>query len=155
MFEPKNEKGVEYLFSVHHKELGFEKIISFNSFPDIVALRNGKIVKIELEYRLECFNKHYLVAKQYSRYSNYIWIKIDKRWEAFNILTKKYLDIGRGHLDEKNIFTTNESGYDLVYKTLKDKVDIVIYWKKSHGFKIDDDIEFIDLGKLLIEKKHV
>lgn len=45
-FTPKNEMGVMYLFSRHHEELGFEKIIHVQTqFPDIIALREGKEVK--------------------------------------------------------------------------------------------------------------
>lgn len=59
MFIPKNEMGVFYLFSKIHKELGFEEIVSFQQYPDVIAKRNGKTVKIELEYRLTNFRNHF------------------------------------------------------------------------------------------------
>lgn len=59
MFVPKNEMGVFYLFSKIHKKLGFEEIVSFQKFPDIMAKRNGKIVQIELEYKLSGFRHHF------------------------------------------------------------------------------------------------
>lgn len=52
-FIPTNEQGVIYLFSRLHEKLGFEKIIKMTSqFPDITALRNGVVVRIELEFKL-------------------------------------------------------------------------------------------------------
>ncbi|RPJ55699.1 MAG: hypothetical protein EHM12_11715 [Dehalococcoidia bacterium] len=148
MFEVTNEKGVEYLFNLYHEELGFEEMVSFNRFPDITAIRNGKKVKIELEYNLFTFLKHYHVDSFFNIWVE--WLKIGDFWCICDRRTHEHVYENRKYEDKNNLY---EVKYPyLCYKTLKDKVDIVIYWKKSHGFKIDDDIEFIDLGKLLIEK---
>jgi len=63
-FIPRNEMGVFYLFSRCHEKIGIEKILKFSSnrFPDVIALRAGKTVKIELEYKLSGFLKHYTLA---------------------------------------------------------------------------------------------
>lgn len=61
MFVPENEMGVWYLFSRYHEKLGFEKILRVSSieFPDVIALQDGKEVRIELEYMLNSVMDHY------------------------------------------------------------------------------------------------
>jgi hypothetical protein len=58
--EPKHETDVLILFSKLHKKLGFEYIIKADSFgfPDIIALKNKKVVTIELEYKSSNFLLH-------------------------------------------------------------------------------------------------
>lgn len=63
-FIPKNEQGVVYLFSKYHEKLGFEKILRIGTrFPDVIAMRDGKSVSIELEYKLGGLITHYLYEK--------------------------------------------------------------------------------------------
>lgn len=51
MFIPKNEQGVVYLFSKYHEKLGFEKILHISThFPDVIAVRDGKEIRVELEF---------------------------------------------------------------------------------------------------------
>ncbi len=58
--EVRSEKQVEYLFARFHHLIGFEKILNVQSaFPDITALRNEVLIKIELEYQLAGIINHY------------------------------------------------------------------------------------------------
>jgi len=145
MFEPMNEKGVEYLFYKNHEKLGFESIISFNQFPDIIAKRNGEIVCIELEYRLSHLNKHYFIENRGC--INEKWVKENDLWRRI-VLESKYPFIGMSLLDINNKLKVDEYG-NLVHKSLKDRCDIVIYWIEDT--KIDDDLEFMNL-RLMMEK---
>jgi hypothetical protein len=58
-YEPQNEQGVIYLFSSYAKRrfgLHIERIQ--NGFPDCVAYRQGKRIRIEFEYRSRNFALH-------------------------------------------------------------------------------------------------
>ena len=74
VFIPKNEMGVFYLFSRYHEKLGFEKILRVSTlFPDVIALRASKTVRVEIEYKLSGFLRHYVYAKVSGYYSGWRW----------------------------------------------------------------------------------
>lgn len=60
LFEPSNEMEVMYLFSLLHREIGFQYIISLSSeFPDAKVMNEKKEVKtIEFELRASSFIEH-------------------------------------------------------------------------------------------------
>lgn len=72
MFEPTNEMGVFYLFSKYHKELEFEEILSFQKFPDVIALRDGIPVRIELEYKASRFHHHFKGHRRATPWVSYL-----------------------------------------------------------------------------------
>jgi hypothetical protein len=56
-----NESEVIFLFAKIHEKLGFEKILKLRQkFPDCIAKKEGKTVKIEFEYNASGFlrDKH-------------------------------------------------------------------------------------------------
>ena len=58
-FVPKNEDGVVLLFGRFYDILGFASIKSIHSaFPDCVAVRSGKDVRIEFEFLSSNFDLH-------------------------------------------------------------------------------------------------
>ncbi len=162
VFVPKNEQGVFYLFSKHHRELGFEKIIDVGTqFPDVTALRNGNEVKVELEFLLSSFKGHYVYKKTTDK-GYWKWDEENEMWRIFNPNNNRFLDVselelklndaGRKKLgfpsarvivkDNAEKFSTNWKG-ELIYKTLKGEVDFIICWEKDCD--IEDDIEVIVL----------
>jgi hypothetical protein len=57
-YEPDNEQGVIYLFSHHARRFGLRVERIQNGFPDCIAYRNRKRVRIEFEYRSRNFVLH-------------------------------------------------------------------------------------------------
>ena len=55
-----SEADVEKYFEAQHKELGFTRILKkqHDRTPDYICLRNGKKVKVELEYLSSSFIQH-------------------------------------------------------------------------------------------------
>ena len=166
--EPENEAETVYLFSKYHKKLGFDKILKISSclFPDIIAKRGRKTVKIEMEYKLSSFMYHYFVFKDEfkfiskfscgDRVSECIWEynKKDKMWRKWVVISineeeisKELMKLGRFVDDSEQILTTTGNKTGLVYKTLKTDVDIIIYW--IDDCEIDDNIERINLREQL------
>lgn len=162
MFVPKNEQGVFYLFSTHHKELGFEKIIDIGTqFPDVTALREGNKVRVELEFLLSSFKGHY-VYKKATDEGYWKWDKENEMWRIFNPNNNRFLSVSELELkltdttrkklgfpsakvivkDNAEKFSTNWKG-ELIYKTLKGEVDFIICWEKDCD--MEDDIEVIVL----------
>ena len=60
LYQPIDEFGVVFLFSKHHKKLGFPFILRIgNKFPDATVLdENGEMKDVELEYRSSNFKTH-------------------------------------------------------------------------------------------------
>lgn len=56
--EPKSEAGVVYMFSRYHDYIDFYNIEMKTTFPDAIAIRNGKKVRIEFEYKSKNFIIH-------------------------------------------------------------------------------------------------
>lgn len=148
---PKNEAEVIYLFSKYHKKLGFSRILSISGgkFPDIHAMRRGKVVGIEMEYNLKSFLFHYFLNSieygyNFSHVQKWTYNEKHKGWCRFindEIVKNSFL-----YDSEKQLTTTkNESA--LIYKSLKSDVDIVICWIED--YEINDDIEIINLREQL------
>jgi hypothetical protein len=79
MFTPRNEPGVFYLFARHHEKLGFEEIVDVSTLtPDVIAKRNGKQVRIELEYKSSGAISHYRVLDEDPREGK--WTKEGDEW---------------------------------------------------------------------------
>lgn len=57
-YEPDNEQGVVYLFSSRARSHGLRVERIQGGFPDCIAYRNGKRVRIEFEYRSRNFAVH-------------------------------------------------------------------------------------------------
>lgn len=168
-FIPKNEIGVVYLFSRHHEELGFEKIIDITTrFPDITALREGKEVKIELEFLLSSFKSHYLY-RQSTEEGYWKWDEENEKWRIFNPRKNSFVEVSEFLLrlhdsalkmfaassyrvlakGSRNEFEVNGKG-DLMYKTLKARCDCVICWEKD--CEIEDGIEVIELKSFFAKR---
>ena len=60
MFLPENLLCVLSLFIKYYKMLGFERIVKIRQrFPNIIAIKNGSEVKVEIEYNLLKFKEDY------------------------------------------------------------------------------------------------
>lgn len=141
---PTNEKGVEYVFYRNHEKLGFEKIKRLQGgFPDIIAYKNGVEVGIELEFKLSTFYYHYLVdySEMCMPIYHYNYIYKNKIWYK-HYLKDNYEE--SVYSDPEEQFTTDKQGR-LIYKTLKDKCQYVIYWKKDCD--LPNNIEGINLNE--------
>jgi hypothetical protein len=157
-FVPKNHEGVFYLFARNHERLGFEKIVRIiqGDSPDIEAIRNGKRINIELEYKSSTALEHYRVLykdeqEKYERAYKGTWKREGNIWN--------YVDKQNGQL----LFSKKDEGYHfdesrgvLLYNTAKSAgIDIFIYWIKAEDFKFwefDKEVELVDLRKELISK---
>ena len=181
MFIPQNEAGVMYLFSRYHEEIGFEKILKFNTttgFPDIIALRDGKEVRIELEHTLGKIRVHYERIQS----NNFGWTwdednrlfrekdrSIPKRvyeWFLEN-LSKDKIDyrvqqfvISRDNLSDNAYSFVSDpfkelklgARNNLVYKSIKKWVDVIICWEIG-SYRLKDNLEVIELKNKLIQTK--
>jgi hypothetical protein len=58
VYEPENEQGVVYLFSHVARRWGLRVERVQGSFPDCVAYRDGRRVRIEFEFRSRSFREH-------------------------------------------------------------------------------------------------
>jgi len=141
-FIPKNEMGVFYLFSRYHEKLGIEKILKFNlnKFPDVIALKAGKTVKIEIEYKLRGFLRHYILANVQGYYSGWRWKKKGNSWFAWH---PKHGYDPECIPDPKNELFSD--GMELKFKSLKGYVDIIICWIKDCS--LPEDFEIIEFRK--------
>jgi len=87
---PENEGDLLYLFIRNHEKLGFSKILSIQlvGFPDIIAIEEDRIVKIELEYRLSSIKPHYKVGGW--GYANVDLVHLRKFSKKENLDFKKF-----------------------------------------------------------------
>ncbi|RLI20850.1 hypothetical protein DRO54_05205 [Candidatus Bathyarchaeota archaeon] len=144
-FIPKNEKGLFYIFSRFHEKFGFEKIISFQQWPDLIAKRKGETVRVELEFKLSDFLRHHYRITQPVVIG--CWKRVNGGW---------ILQVGNDIVDEmpdpKHIIWLNKNDNALYLKSLGDKkVDVVICWIKDIELSkfIDDKVEVIELSRLI------
>lgn len=63
-FVPTNELGVILLFGKYQEYLGYEILDIHPGFPDCLAKKDGKEVRIEFEFASRNFIKHYHKAKE-------------------------------------------------------------------------------------------
>jgi len=154
-FVPTNHDGVFYLFARNHERLGFEKIVRFiqGSSPDIEAIRNGKKVNIELEYKSSKAFEHYRVLymdeqDRYEKICKGTWRREGSIWN--------YVDKQTG----KTLYSKKDEGYHfdesrgvLLYNTAKSAgIDIITYWIKSDDFRFwefDKEVEPFNLREKL------
>jgi len=167
-FVPENELGVLYLFARNHRKLGFERIVKITGgFPDIIAIRNRKLVKIELEYKISRFLRHYKTcyfdAKDYELDEDeHDWIFRRRPRRSKNLRPvirfpkSKYKVQGEKFETIKGARPIIMTGaiikpamvvrWKVRRYTLKDKVDVIVCWEKDIDIK--DEIEVIELSKL-------
>ena len=153
-FVPKNEAETVYMFSRYHERLGFEKIINIQTaFPDITALRDGKKVRIEMEFVLSRFKVHYKAFDKGYNGNEFRWNNEKNQWWAFDRNYNKWSCYSAGlgsydldRLKNKDLFYVRNNGH-LYYKSLKDECDYVICWRVDTT--LDDDIKIIELQSVL------
>jgi len=153
-----DEKWVEYLFARFHHLLGFEKVLEWRIyFPDVVALRNGKRTRIELESSLEHIINHYYVfgtSDYRHHWSKGEWIREGTKW-VWKYKRKPMYIIDDG-TDEINDPTNNiylDRG-TLKYRSIKPFVDVIVCWDAHKTWSIykklqDEGIEIIILKEVL------
>jgi hypothetical protein len=140
--EPINEKGVFYLFSRYHEELGFEEMVEFiDGTPDLRAIKGGKEVGVELEYAASGAFFHYCAINQKEQseiinsFPNGEWQKNGNYW--------KYIYSG----ETKMSFKEEPDGpcvvdpfrKVLLYKTARSVgIDIIVYWTEGTSFRFWD-----------------
>ena len=152
----KNEKEVVYLFSRNHEKLGFEKIIKFNTTttPDCIAIKDGKKVGIEFEYKLKKFLIHYEARRFPS--SNFFKHKISKgqliifRKDNPRLIEAKFSvkDYEIWDPSLHNIYFGNLKGNPLIvkFRSLAKSIPYVICWEKD--CVLNDDIQIIELKNM-------
>ena len=160
---PKNEQEVIYLFSRNHEKLGFEKIKYFDphNTPDCVALKNGKEIGIEFEYKLKMFCRHYakevfsprkmydhkIIGKYLLIYRRDTPNKIIARYLAadYQIWDPKTFPISPSILID-NYSSSGSTPLVVIFKTLSQKIPYIVCWEKD--FELNDNIEIIELKNL-------
>lgn len=151
------ETYIGYLFSRFHHLLGFERVLEFRSrFPDVIALRDGSKIRIELESKLSNISSHFVrfrVMKPYCRP-----LRVGKDVVIYNRgpVSLGWAEERRIHDPEENLFWTELPGaYEIRCKSLKLYVDVVICGNiDSPGVlkRLEEEgIEVIDLPSKLKE----
>ena len=137
LIEPNNETHLIWLFTLYHKDYGFSDILNIGTFfPDVIAIRDGKKLKIEFEYKLSGFFSHYCVDsfegyyKFYPKARRLEWRKINNMWKKFDLETDKEI-ISDKYKDTDNELEIDNKTGGLCYKTLKDDCDLVFCWLKD------------------------
>lgn len=153
---PQNEQEVVYLFSRIHEKLGFEKILKFTSAstPDCIALKNGKEVGIELEFKLKSFFKHYEVTRFPSKdvYGHKILddsLLIFKKNDPTEIISKfpaKDFDVWDPSIHNIKLQYLKTDPLIVIHKSLSKKIQYVVCWEKD--CVLEDDIAIIELKNM-------
>lgn len=160
MMKITKEPHVFYLFSRYHELLGFEEVVNVQTaFPDIIAIREGKIVRIELEYIARRLAIHYQIRESvmYHKYGERFehkagkWHKISPHHEIKGMeIIRMSWDDERGNLYvRKGAYASS-----LRRKSLKPLIDIVICWTACESQRNSleaEGIEVIELKSRLIE----
>jgi len=143
-----SEIEVLYLFSKYHELLGFEKTLAVQSkFPDVVAVKNDKKVKIELEYNLGSLKAHMIILEVGSRSSNRGRI-IEKDNKIY--YKEDYSNPLELLCDNKNSeYKVQNKGRTtrVMVNNLKTILDYVVCWKKNTAW--DPGIPIIELSEAL------
>ena len=160
---PTNEQEIVYLFSRNHEKLGFEKVKYFDPHetPDCVALKNGKEVGIEFEYKLKRFCKHY-VKKIFSPQNMYGYKIKGKYLLIFkkdnpNKILESYLNAEYQVWDPKTFpispsilideFSSSQpTPLVVIHKSRSKDIQYVVCWEKD--YELNDNIEIIELKNL-------
>ncbi len=155
-----NEPHVLYLFSRYHELLGFEDIVNVQTaFPDITAIRDGKPVRIELEFIAGRIAIHYPIqgSTVYQRYGERLEHKAGK-WHKIApcLLVKGAERVFHSWDDEGGNLYVRRGPYasTLIRKSLKPHIDIVICWTACESRRSSlekEGIEVIELKSKLVE----
>jgi hypothetical protein len=144
MFTPRNEPGVFYLFARFHEKLGFEEIVDVSTIaPDVIAKRNGKQVRIELEYKSCSAISHYRVVNEDPGEGK--WTKEGNDW-IFVLRNgiRKYIIT-----DPHDEYRLDKDRNLLLRNTAKEIFDIIVCWKKDEVF--EKNIEVIELQETALQ----
>jgi len=151
---PNCEKHIEYLFARFHHLLGFERVLDFrNWFPDVIALRNGKITRVELEYNLMSAKTHYYIYPRDQFGMRGKITRIEHR-DGYWIVYRREPLMGKEEIlckinDEGgNVY---RDGWSFKRRSLKPVVDVIVYWYKGEGRWHDYSVELINLQERLKE----
>jgi hypothetical protein len=137
--EPSNEKGVFYLFSRNHEELGFSEIVEFiDGTPDLRAVRNGEKVGVELEMRASAAFRHYCALNEEKQGETIMgfprgeWEKDGSVW--------KYVYHGETKMsfeeEAAKSCDVEPSCKYLLFKSAKSVgIDIIVHWEQGEWFK--------------------
>ena len=161
MFVPKNEQGVIYLFSRYHEELGFEKILRIGThFPDVIAVKDGAQIRIELEFLLSELLSHYIFKTANPNTEKWVQEHEDEdrvSWRLWRIQTVHpdteddttwIKSSGSVSISKEIVKNIEEWDGALIWKSLKPSCDVVICWEVD--CEIDDpEIEVIELKSLI------
>jgi hypothetical protein len=121
--------------------------------PDIVAMRQGKQVNIELEFDSARVLRHYRVLykseqEEFENANRGKWVKQENTWHYL----EKQTGVSLLSKEDKG-YWFEETRCHLLYKTLKAiGIDIIIYWLRNDKFKFwefDKEVELIDLREQL------
>lgn len=137
--EPTNEKGVFYLFSRHHEELGFEEIVEFiDGTPDLRAIRNGKEVGVELENKASGAFSHYCAIsqkEQSEKINSFPRGEWQKNGSAWKYVYKGETKMSFNEEPDKPC-AVDSSRKVLLYKTARSVgIDIIAYWIEDESFR--------------------
>jgi len=125
---PENEMEVLYLFLRNHERLGFERILKIQTkLPDIIALRNGKVVRIEVEYLTSRFYQHFEI------YTN-----VADKFAFWGLLK-------RHDLSDEEIREIERKEKQERCEQVMRSIDIVVCWRKDK--ELPKGIEVIELSK--------
>ena len=160
---PKNEQDLVYLFARNHEFLGFEKIVRFDPHgtPDCIALRNGKEIGIELEYKLKGFCRHYFKEKfspkklfDYKTKNGRLLIfrkespdRIEKEFstDMYEVWDPTTFPISPSILID-DFHTSQPVPLVIISKTMFHRVQCIVCWEKN--FELKDNIEIIECKNL-------
>jgi len=178
---PTNEMETIVIFAMHIEKFGFENIKYIKSeFPDLVAIRDGKEVRIEAEYDLRRFYRHYIADPQhhknvhprlYEFHENANWVDVSHSNLGYNIMNENFWSIRWTKKDDKTLrkypqayvidkhkeMYTQSDGRYLYYKTLSRYCDCILYWTDSSKTEdtFSDDLELINMSKVFYDLGYI
>jgi len=153
-----NEGFVVYLFSRFHEQLGFEKVLKIGStFPDCIALKDGKEVRIEFEIMPWYLKSHVKVAT----YSPVVYIVTETEREYLVTSRSGQSNWKVSYPKDQYTATIYPNGLaEINYKRLP--LDYCVCWE-NRGTKRDyqEGIEIIELprvpviARFLLEREYL
>lgn len=155
--EPTNEKGVFYLFSKYHKQLGFPEIIEFvDTTPDLVARRadDNKPMRIELENKSSSAFRHYcaLNKNQISKVTEFPSGEWKKEGNVWTYLVDNENKISYTEETDKPV-NEDKSRKLLLFESAKSAyIDVFVYWREDASFKFwewDKEVERVNMKEKL------
>lgn len=146
IMEITNETRVAYLFARFHHRLGFEKVLSISGgFPDMLALRDEKGVRIELEFSASGLRTHYTIRGSEVRHYEKEWMKLIHKGDKWYKVTD-YSHEGKwgedcswgmwwGDENGNLELVEDKNGSHLKRKSLNYWIDAVVCWKATEVMK--------------------